>query len=53
MVADPGTGATIFARVKVPPLLPRFLTVPRHRFVPLEDVIAAHLTDLFTGLDMR
>jgi polyphosphate kinase len=52
MVADPGTGATIFARVKVPPLLPRFLTVSRHRFVPLEDVIAAHLTDLFTGLEI-
>jgi Polyphosphate kinase len=25
MVADPRTGATMFARVKVPPLLPRFL----------------------------
>ena len=24
-VAEPGTGATLFARVKVPPLLPRFL----------------------------
>src|SRR5215469_10844740 len=27
MIADPRTGATMFARVKVPPLLPRFLTV--------------------------
>jgi polyphosphate kinase len=52
MVADPGTGGTMFARVKVPPLLPRFLTVSRYRFVPLEDVIAAHLTDLFGGLDI-
>jgi polyphosphate kinase len=52
MVADPRTGGTMFARVKVPPLLPRFLTVSPHRFVPLEDVIAAHLTDLFAGLDI-
>ncbi|HUY52918.1 MAG TPA: RNA degradosome polyphosphate kinase [Streptosporangiaceae bacterium] len=52
MVADPQTGVTMFARVKVPPLLPRFLTVGKHRFVPLEDVIAAHLTELFTGLDI-
>jgi Polyphosphate kinase len=42
----------MFARVKVPPLLPRFLTVAKRRFVPLEDVIAAHLTELFAGLDI-
>jgi polyphosphate kinase len=52
MVADPRTGATMFARVKVPPLLPRFLAVSQYRFVPLEDVIAAHLTDLFAGLEI-
>jgi polyphosphate kinase len=52
MVADPSTGLTLFARVKVPPLLPRFLTVSPSRFVPLEDVIAAHLTDLFAGLEV-
>jgi polyphosphate kinase len=52
MVADPRTSATMFARVKVPPLLPRFLTVSPHRFVPLEDVIAAHLTELFAGLEI-
>src|SRR5215469_15190944 len=52
MVADPDTGATMFARVKVPPLLPRFLNVSRYRFVPLEDVIAAHLTELFAGLEI-
>jgi polyphosphate kinase len=38
--------------VKVPPLLPRFLTVAPTRFVPLEDVIAAHLGELFVGLDV-
>jgi polyphosphate kinase len=52
MVADPDTGATMFARVKVPPLLPRFLSVSQYRFVPLEDVIAAHLTELFAGLEI-
>ncbi len=52
MVADPRTGLTLFARVKVPPLLPRFLAVSSSRFVPIEDVIAAHLGELFTGLDI-
>jgi polyphosphate kinase len=52
MIADPQTGTTLFARVKVPPLLPRFLTVAPFRFVPLEDVIAAHLPELFSGLDV-
>src|SRR5580658_3211967 len=52
MVADPKSGLTLFARVKVPPLLPRFVTVSPNRFVPLEDVIAAHLDELFTGLEV-
>jgi polyphosphate kinase len=52
MVADPRSGLTLFARVKVPPLLPRFLTVSPNRFVPLEDVIAAHLDELFAGLEV-
>jgi polyphosphate kinase len=52
IVADPRTGATMFARVKVPPLLPRFLAVSPQRFVPIEDVIAAHLTQLFAGLEI-
>jgi polyphosphate kinase len=52
MIADSVTGATLFARVKVPPLLPRFLTVAPNRFVPLEDVIAARLGELFVGMDV-
>ncbi len=52
MIADPRTDATMFARVKVPPRLPRFLAVSQYRFVPIEDVIAAHLGDLFGGLDV-
>jgi polyphosphate kinase len=51
-IADPVTGDTTFARVKVPPLLPRLLTVTANRFVPVEDVIAAHLGELFVGLDI-
>jgi polyphosphate kinase len=52
MIADPKAGTSMFARVKVPPLLPRFLTVAPRRFVPLEDVIAAHLPELFAGLEV-
>jgi len=52
MIADPRTDATIFARVKVPPLLPRFLAVSQNRYVPIEDVIAAHLTDLFGDVEI-
>jgi polyphosphate kinase len=51
-LADPGTGATMFARVKVPPLLARFLRVNDYRYVPIEDVIAAHLNQLFGGMDI-
>ena len=51
-IASPRTGTTMFARVKVPPLLPRFLAAGPFRFVLLEDVIAAHLPELFKGLDV-
>jgi len=41
------------ARLKVPPLLPRFLALPdNERFVALEQVIAAHLGRLFAGTDI-
>jgi polyphosphate kinase len=47
-VVDPATGEERVARVKVPPLLPRFVVLPDgERFVPLEQVIAAHLGELF------
>ena len=47
-VGDPVTGEERVARVKVPPLLPRFVVMPDgERFVPLEQVIAAHLGRLF------
>jgi polyphosphate kinase len=51
VVQDPTAGARRFARVKVPQLLPRFVKVPGgRRFVPLEQVIAAHLDRLFPGM---
>jgi polyphosphate kinase len=51
-VRDPTTGEERFARVKVPPLLPRFLVLPDgERFVPLEQVIAAQLDSLFPGME--
>jgi polyphosphate kinase len=52
MTSDPRTETSMFARVKVPPLLPRFLATGQYRFVPIEEVIAAHLSDLFGGLDV-
>src|SRR5450759_2955101 len=63
LLVNPKTGIEHFARVKVPPLLPRFVRVqqsdakPSHlynaRFVPLEDIIAAHLDQLFPGMNVR
>jgi polyphosphate kinase len=53
MVRDPVRHQMRFARVKVPPLLPRFIPLPDGaRFVPLEQVIAAHLDVLFPGMEI-
>ncbi|HLI37538.1 MAG TPA: RNA degradosome polyphosphate kinase [Streptosporangiaceae bacterium] len=52
IVRDPQDGSRLFARVKVPPLLPRFLQTSPSRFVLLEDVIAANLPTLFTGMEI-
>jgi polyphosphate kinase len=52
-IRDPLTGERRFARVKIPPLLPRFTDLPDgERFVPLEEVIASHLDQLFPGMDI-
>jgi polyphosphate kinase len=43
----------VFARVKVPKeVLPRFVEIDRGTFVPLEDIIAHHLPDLFPGMEI-
>ncbi|MEV6149523.1 RNA degradosome polyphosphate kinase [Nonomuraea sp. NPDC052129] len=52
LVRNPVDDHTVFARVKVPSQLPRFVTASKDRFVPLEDVIAAHLGQLFKGMEI-
>lgn len=53
MVRDPVRHDIRFARVKVPPLLPRFIPLPDgKRFIPLEQVIALHLGELFPGMEI-
>src|SRR6266576_6907603 len=53
MVRDPVRHNMRFARVKVPPLLPRYVPLPDgKRFIPLEQVIALHLDELFPGLEI-
>ncbi len=47
---DPDEGEERFARVKVPQVLPRFMQVEPSRFVLLEQVIAANLDLLFSGM---
>lgn len=43
----------LFARVKVPPILPRFVELPAGgRFVRLEQLIAWHLGQLFPGTEI-
>ena len=51
MVQNPSTGEQRFARVKVPPLLPRFVALgDTTRFVAIEEIIAANLDALFPGM---
>ena len=49
---DPDTGERVFARVKVPQILPRLLEVEADHFVPIDQVIEANLQDLFTGMEV-
>jgi polyphosphate kinase len=52
-VHDPSTHEERFARVKIPPLLPRFLALPDgSRFVLLEQLVAARLETLFPGMQV-
>ncbi len=50
------TGRQEFARLKVPPMLPRFVEISREgervRYLALEDLIANHLGDLFPGMEV-
>ncbi|WP_341734172.1 polyphosphate kinase 1 [Microcoleus sp. EPA2] len=65
VVRDPDTQEELFARVKVPQVLPRFLPLPQDlqwqqrgksavwTGVPLEQVIAHNLDALFPGMDIQ
>jgi len=57
VVREPTGGVERFARVKVPNNVPRFVTVQDAddsgaTFLPIEDLIAAHLSQLFPGMEM-
>ncbi|MGA8987605.1 RNA degradosome polyphosphate kinase [Aeromicrobium sp.] len=52
VMRNPETGKDHFARVKVPPIINRWMEADPGRFVPLEEVIAAHLDLLFPGMEV-
>ena len=61
MVRDPDSRIERFARVKVPNNVPRLIQVgsvqsqrgsPRATFLPVEELIGAHLNALFAGMDV-
>ncbi|WHU60757.1 RNA degradosome polyphosphate kinase [Trueperella pyogenes] len=69
LVRNPKNDKELFARVKVPPLLPRFIAVDsegrpyrpedvpadehgKTTYIPLEEVIGAHLEALFPGMEV-
>jgi polyphosphate kinase len=51
-VRDPQTGERLFARIKVPPILPRLMEVGQRTYVLIEQVIAANLDALFPGMEI-
>jgi polyphosphate kinase len=66
LVKNPDTGAELFARVKVQKTLPRFITFPSELRqvsnedhnpiwvgVPIEQVMAHHLSSLFPGMNVQ
>ena len=54
IVKNPKNSEEYFARIKVPPILSRFIPVSpathTTRFLPLEELIAIHLQELFPGM---
>lgn len=53
-VVNPETKEKFFARVKVPPILSRLIPASENstRFIPLEDLIAQNLDQLFPGMEI-
>ncbi|MFM6962812.1 MAG: RNA degradosome polyphosphate kinase [Micrococcales bacterium] len=58
VLKNPNSDTEHFARVKVPPLLPRFVRIPGNstthdaRYVALEDIIGEFLGQLFPGMQV-
>lgn len=55
-VKHPETQEEFFARVKIPSILPRFISThsqQKSRFIALEELIAAHLHELFPGMTIE
>ena len=52
LVRNPKSDKEHFARVKVPPIFSRLVSLGNQRFVPLEDVIGEHLKRLFPGMEV-
>jgi polyphosphate kinase len=56
LVKQPDTNEELFARVKVPASLPRFIETAEFvgsRFIPIEKVIIANLDQLFPGMQIE
>jgi polyphosphate kinase len=51
-VRDPATGERRFARIKVPPVLPRLWEVGTRTYILLEQIIASNLDILFPGMEV-
>ena len=56
-IRNPKTQSVEFARLKVPPILSRFIPLPddgtgRLRFIPIEDLISNHVGELFPGMEV-
>ena len=49
LLRNPANDARQFSRIKVPRILDRLIRLTPTRFIPLEDVIINHLSELFTG----
>jgi polyphosphate kinase len=52
VIRDPLLRQERFARIKVPPLLPRYVALSGDRFVAIEEVIAHNLSSLFAGMEI-
>ena len=56
-IRNPKTDTVDFARLKVPPILSRFVQLPddgsgRQRFIAIEDLISNHVQELFPGMEV-